>query len=495
MPRSRTSPARSLPVPRQPKRSEGQAKVVLTDRMIQTVDWFIPVGLQGSIATLWRARIFVISHLLGPFSGVAILGYLYNVQEARDWTFWLICVLCASFWALPLALKLAGELFRPALYSFCALTSVSLFGSFFYGGVSSPLLPWFLTAQMLGFFYLSERPRLVLGIIGVNLAAFAAAYFINGEFPEQVPLQGLSAAGMISVCAATLYSSMMAIYYAYVMVEHSALQEEIKNHLATAAKLRVAKHEAERANEAKAVFLAKMSHQLRTPLNAIIGYSEILLEDAEYSQSAEDVQELRSINHAGSHLLSLVSDVLRMPQTEAEADADNFDVKLQPVDLDRCLEEVSATCRTLMASNKNRFAFEKLGELGTIQTDAVRLRQILINLLGNAGKFTRNGAVVLRARRVTEGERDQVFISVQDTGIGIAAEAIPKLFKNFNQLNAGQFAGSGLGLAVSQKLAHLLHGEISVESQLNRGSEFTLRLPGLPGLPAMAGATTTAVAA
>ena len=279
---------------------------------------------------------------------------------------------------------------------------------------------------------------------------------------------------------------MMAIYYAYVMVAQSALQEEIKKHLETAAKLRIAKHDAERANEAKAVFLAKMSHQLRTPLNAIIGYSEILLEDAEASEPAVDVEELRSINNAGRHLLSLVSDVLHMPKTDA--DSDDIDVKRHPVDLDHCLGELSTTCRTLVASNGNRFDFEKPGELGTIQTDEIRLRQILINLLGNAGKFTRNGSVVLRARRATEGGHEQVLISVQDTGIGIPAEAIPKLFKNFNQLNADQYAGSGLGLAVSQKLAHLLGGEISVESRLNRGSEFTLRLP------ATASATAPAIA-
>ncbi len=449
--------------------------MVLTDRLIQAVDWFIPVGLQRSTATLWRARIFVISHVLGPVNAVVLLGYLYQVLMARDWAFWVICALCASLWVLPFALKLTGDLFRPALYSFCCLTSVSVFGAFFYGGVSSPFLPWFLTAQMLGFFYLSDRPGLILGIIGANLAIFAAAYAINGSFPDQIELHDLSTIAMISVCAATLYSSMMAVYYAYVMVAHSALQEEIKSHISTAAKLQVAKHEAERANDAKAVFLAKMSHQLRTPLNAIIGYSEILLEDAEASEPAVDVQELRSINNAGRHLLSLVSDVLHMPKTGA--DTGDVDVKLQPVDIDRCLEELSATCRPLVAGNGNRLALDKSGELGVVQTDAVRLRQILINLVGNAGKFTRNGSVVLRARRITDGDREQLLISVQDTGIGIPAESIPKLFQNFNQLNAAEYAGSGLGLAVSQKLAHLLGGDISVESQLHRGSEFTLRLP------------------
>jgi signal transduction histidine kinase len=449
--------------------------VVLIDRLIRTIDWFVPAELQRSTATHWRARIFVISHVLGPFSAVAILGYLYRVLAVHDWVFWVLCVLCGSFWTLPFVLKLARNLFKPALYSFFVLTVISVFGSFFYGGVSSPFLPWFLTAQMLGFFYLSDRPRLVLGIIGASLAAFSAAYLVMGSFPVRVPVRELSTVGMISVCAATIYNSMMAIYYAYVMVAQSALQLEIKKHLETSARLRIAKRDAELANEAKAVFLAKMSHQLRTPLNAIIGYSEILLEDSEASEQAADAEDLRAINNAGRHLLSLVSDVLHMPKIDSE----DVDVRLHPVDLDNCLEEVSATCRNLISNNGNTFALEKQAELGTIHTDETRLRQILINLLGNAGKFTKNGKVVLRARRQKEADRDQVLISVQDTGIGIPTEAIPSLFKNFNQLNANLYGGTGLGLAVSQKLAQLLHGDISVESRLGRGSEFTLRIPAI----------------
>lgn len=449
--------------------------MVLTHLLLKTVNWFIPAGLRTSTATLWRARIFVISHALGPFSAVVILGYLYRVLEARDWGFWLLCALSASFWILPFALKLWGNLLKPALYSFCVLTGISVIGAFFYGGVSSPFLPWFLTAQMNGFFYLSDRPYLVLGIIGANLAAFVAVYLLNGSFPSQIPLHDLSNLSMISICAATLYSSMMAIYYAHVMVAHSALQEEATKHLETAAKLHVAKHEAERANDNKAVFLAKMSHQLRTPLNAIIGYSEILLEDAEASAPAVDTQELKAINHAGRHLLSLVSDVLEVPQGDSDADSSHITVNLQAVDLDLCLSELSSTCRPLVASNRNRFSFEKATALGTIQTDEIRLRQILINLIGNAGKFTRNGSVVLHAQRTADGK--QVLISVKDTGIGIPAESISELFKDFSQLHADQYAGTGLGLALSQKLAHLLHGEISVTSQVNHGSEFTLRVP------------------
>jgi len=447
--------------------------MVFTDRLILAVDWFIPVELQKRTATHWRARIFVISHFLGPFSAVAILGYLYRVLPAHDWVFWILCAFCGSFWTLPFTLKLVRNLYRPALFSFCVLTCISVFGSFFYGGVSSPFLPWFLTAQLIGFFYLSDRPLMVLGIIGTTLAAFSVAYLVNGSFPERVPVENLSTAGMLSVCAATMYNSMMAIYYAYVMVAQSALQQESDEHFETAAKLRIAKRDAEEANEAKAVFLAKMSHQLRTPLNAIIGYSEILLEDTEASEQAADTEELQSINKAGRHLLSLLSDVLDMPTIDSEHTV----VKFRPVDLDDCLEDVVATCRNLISHNGNTFALEKDDELGTIETDEIRLRQILINLLGNSGKFTKNGKVSLRARRAEEGGSEQVLISVQDTGIGIPPEAIASLFENFNQVNPDLYGGTGLGLAVSQKLAQLLNGKISVESRLGRGSEFTLRLP------------------
>ncbi len=245
------------------------------------------------------------------------------------------------------------------------------------------------------------------------------------------------------------------------------------NHVETQVKLNAVKRRAEQANEAKAVFLAKMSHQLRTPLNAIIGYSEILLEDAEMSKPAADAEELRSINNAGRHLLSLVSDVLDMPKI----DSDEVDINPGLVDLDRCLEQVTATCRHLISQNGNKFALEKQGKLGLIQTDETRLRQILINLLGNAGKFTRNGEVVLRAKRLTDGNGEQVVISVKDTGIGMVPEAIPNLFKDFSRFDPDRFEGTGLGLAVSQRLARLLDGDISVESRPGRGSEFTLRLP------------------
>jgi len=449
---------------------------MFSDMLIRIIDWFIPAELRVSTANLWRARIFVISHLLGPCSAIAILGYLYRVLPVHDVVFWTICGLGGAFWLLPFALKLTRTLAWLALFSFCDLTFLSVLGSFFYGGVSSPFLPWFLAALLIGFFYLGNRPFLVVGIFAAHLVAFCTAYAVNGSFPERVPVSELSTVGMISVLCATLYVSMMAIYYAYVMIDQSALRQEIDKHLVTAAKLRQAKEAAERADEAKAVFLAKMNHQLRTPLNAIIGYSEILLEEIEPNTNSADEADLKTINSAGRHLLSLVSDVLYMPKIES----DNVEISVRQIDLEQCIDEVASTCRNLISHNGNEFVLEKSSNLGTIETDETRLRQILINLLGNAGKFTKNGSVVLRAQRVAIATTAQIIISVEDTGIGIPAEAIAGLFTDFNRANSAtskSYGGSGLGLAVSHKLARLLSGDILVESEPGRGSVFTVRLP------------------
>jgi signal transduction histidine kinase len=448
----------------------------LIDRLLKTIDWFVPAELQKNNAKLWQARIFVISHLLGPCSAILIMGYLYRVLEERDFAFWTICFLCGAFWLLPFGLKFSRTLFWLALFSFCDLTFISMFGSFFYGGVSSPFLPWCLASLLIGFFYLSDRPMLVLGVFAVQLAGLCAAYVVNGSFPERVPVHELSTVGMISALCATLYTSMMAIYYAYVMTAQSALRQEIEKRLLTAARLQRAKQEAERANEAKAVFLAKMNHQLRTPLNAIIGYSEILLEDIGPHADATNQSDLKTINNAGRHLLSLVSDVLYMPKIES----DNVDLTLRPVDLGACLDEVASTCRNLVSHNRNEFILEKSENLGTIETDETRLRQILINLLGNAGKFTKDGTITLSASRVAAATGDQIIISVKDTGIGIPPEGIAGLFTDFNDASSTtqkSYGGTGLGLPVSWKLAQLLNGDLRVQSEVGCGSTFTVRLP------------------
>ncbi|HUN53179.1 MAG TPA: ATP-binding protein [Candidatus Sulfotelmatobacter sp.] len=446
------------------------------DKLIRAVDWFVPRELRTDTGTLWRARIFAISHLLGPCLGGVIFIYLYNADPHPGLPFWTLSLLASAFWMLPFAMKWTGQLTWAALFSVSDLTLISVLGSFFYGGVSSPFLPWFLTALLLGFFYLGERPFLVLGIFAVNLAGFCIAYVVNGAFPELVPVADLSGVGVISVSAATLYTSMMAVYYANVITAQSELRKEVEAHLVTAAKMRETKERADRANEAKSVFLAKMSHQLRTPLNAVIGYSEILLEDADETGDAMEKADLKRINRAGRHLLSLVADVLDM----SKIDSDNIELLVQRFDLGNFVDDVVSTCDSLVTINGNKFFVEAAEGLGTVLSDETRLRQVLINLLSNAGKFTRHGRITLKVSRESSGVADTIVLSVQDTGIGIAPETLERLFTDFNQAEvstASLYGGTGLGLALSRKLCHVMQGEILVESELGRGSTFTVRIP------------------
>lgn len=449
---------------------------MLTGKVLQAIDWFVPEQLRTDTASLWRARIFAISHLLTPCFGVPVLGLLYVTEKSPGVPFWTICALVSIIWFLPLGMRLTQQLRWAAVCSVTTLTLLSVFGSFFYGGVSSPFLPWFLTALLLGFFYLGDRPLLVLTLFIGSIVGLSIAHQLNGSFPALVPIEALSDAGLVSVSAATVYTSMMAVYYANVVMAQSELRREAERHVITAAKMRKAKEEAERASEAKSVFLAKMNHQLRTPLNAVIGYSEILLEDAEANGDVSQIPDLERINSAGRHLLSLVTDVLDVGKIVSA----DVELVLRPLELGRFIDEVESTCRSLMTINNNQFRVEKAENLGSICADETRLRQIVINLLSNAGKFTHRGVVTLSARRGLVDQTESILISVKDTGIGISPTNIDKLFTNFSQAEvstAAKYGGTGLGLALSRNLCHLMNGEISVESELGRGSTFTVRLP------------------
>ncbi len=448
---------------------------MIQTNFLRVLDWFVPPVARTDAATLGRARIFAFSHVFGPFLGHAISIYLYFADPDRGFPFWFIVGSITAFWLLPLGLKFTGRLKDLALFSVENLIFVTLYGSYYYGGVSSPFVPWLLTALLLGFFYLGERPFLVLGMFGLNVAGFFAAYAMSGSFPQHMPLNKLSGVGVMSVICATIYVAMMALYYADVVAARSGLQHEAERHRATAERLRRAMEQAERANHEKSVFLAKMSHQLRTPLNAVIGYSEMLLEDAADYDNGQ-IADLKRINTAGKHLLSLVTDVLDMSKIEA----DKTELNIQPFDLAGFLEDVVATGRNLVTANGNELAVERGVGLGVVMSDATRLRQAVLNLLSNAGKFTKHGRVVLAVAREQDAANDWIRLTVSDTGIGIAPANLGRLFQEFNQAEAStssKYGGTGLGLALSRNLCRMMGGDILVQSELGRGSKFTIRIP------------------
>jgi GAF domain-containing protein len=230
------------------------------------------------------------------------------------------------------------------------------------------------------------------------------------------------------------------------------------------------------ASEHKSQFLASMSHELRTPLNAIIGLTEMMVTNAARFGTEKALEPLRRVNAAGTHLLSLINEVLDLSKIEAG----KLDLNPERIDLTRLIDEVIGTAGHLAEKNQNRLVVEAQENMGALTADSMRLKQILLNLLSNACKFTKEGEVALRVRKVADG-RDWVELAVVDTGIGLTAEQQAKLFQDFTQadsLTARRYGGTGLGLALSRKLARMMGGDVTVTSEEGKGSVFTVRLPG-----------------
>ena len=229
------------------------------------------------------------------------------------------------------------------------------------------------------------------------------------------------------------------------------------------------------ASQHKSQFLASMSHELRTPLNAIIGLTEMLVANAARFGTEKAQEPLRRVNAAGTHLLGLINEVLDLSKIEAG----KLELNPEPVNVARLIEEVIGTAGQLAEKNKNRLVVESADELGPLTADPMRLKQILLNLLSNACKFTKEGEVALRACRVADG-RDWIELAVADTGIGLTAEQQAKLFQDFTQadsLTSRRYGGTGLGLALSRRLARMMGGDVTVTSRPGEGSVFTVRLP------------------
>jgi signal transduction histidine kinase len=230
------------------------------------------------------------------------------------------------------------------------------------------------------------------------------------------------------------------------------------------------------ASENKSSFLSSMSHELRTPLNAIIGLTDMMVGNAARFGTEKALEPLKRIHNAGTHLLGLINQVLDLSKIEAG----KLDLSPESVALAPLIDQVIGTARQLAEQNKNRLVVDTAENLGTLTVDPMRLRQILLNLLSNACKFTKEGEVSLRARRIVGG-RDTIELAIADSGIGMTPEQLGRLFQEFSQAEAStakKYGGTGLGLAITRKLARMMGGDVTVTSEHGKGSLFTVSLPG-----------------
>jgi signal transduction histidine kinase len=264
-----------------------------------------------------------------------------------------------------------------------------------------------------------------------------------------------------------------------------ARAEEANRQLAETLELRVMERttelsdtlqQLEAASRHKSEFLANMSHELRTPLNAIIGYSEMLLEEAEAAQQTEFASDLQKIGTSGTHLLELVNEVLDF----AKIESGKMELYLETFNVPQMLIDAAAVVQPLADKNESSLAVRCDDSVGIIYADLTKVRQTLINLLGNACKFTRKGSIILTATRRYQAGEDWISFSVADTGIGINAQQMSRLFQPFSQADSSttrKYGGTGLGLVLSQQMCRMMGGDIAVESEEGKGSTFICTLP------------------
>jgi signal transduction histidine kinase len=298
--------------------------------------------------------------------------------------------------------------------------------------------------------------------------AQAAKNIAGGQWRQRVPARGSGEAVQLAEAFNEMTESL--VHWHEEATARTRSLEDTQQHL------REARDAADAANGAKSTFLANMSHELRTPLNAIIGYSEMLKEQAEDLQLEDFVRDFDRILGSSRHLVSLINNVLDLSKIEAG----RMDLDISEFDFEEMIRNVGQTTQTLVNARGNALIVESPHPIGSLRQDRTKLQQVLLNLIGNASKFTEKGRIRVRTSLEPRHGASFLVVKVSDTGIGIAPEQLARLFRAFTQAEASttrQYGGTGLGLVISQKLCELMGGTLEVESTREVGTTFTLRIP------------------
>jgi signal transduction histidine kinase len=447
-----------------------------TTRLNASVDWFIPEHLKQSRNMLQAVRMFLFSHLFGPLLGHTISLSMLYIGGQADLSWWILFLAITAFWPFAIVLRLTGWYVPLALISIENLLFCIFWGCYQYGGMTSPIMPWLVTVPLLAFFYLPERSTriIVTVLIVANLALFYGIYSAMGFRETAAAPHGLVLLGLVSTLCASVYVSMMALYFASIVYSQGELEQEVQRHQTTERELRDATGEAQRALLAKSEFLAKMSHELKNPLNAIIGYSEILIEDVHETETQKS-NDLTSIRKAGYRLLDLINALLELSKLEAG----KVGLHVEEFELADLFEKLASRSRSSIAANGNTLVVRPPPP-GKIVCDPQKLQRVVEGLLSNAAKFTKNGRITFSASM----QDDSCIVSIQDTGIGISEAQMATLFETFGRSEDETASKYGdevrLGVPLAFRYCELMGGKLSVQSKLGEGSTVTVSLPRRP---------------
>ena len=439
------------------------------------LDYFIPMELQVQADTHRRARMFMLSHVCGPFLGNVIPIYLYFINGIEtDFRFWTFLCSVTAFWIYPFALRYTKKYKTLAFISIANLNFCIFWACFSYGGIYSPFLPWVLVIPVLSFLYLPAtgltRSVILTQIVG-SVGLFGWLVVSGFEFPP-VNLEEFQIIGIISTVSASIYVTMMAIYFANFFRDQLAFERELGDLRTASDNLRNLTQAAKQATAAKADFVASMSHELRTPLNAVIGYSQLLLDDAADEGDAEAARDIGHIHSAGAHLLRLVDDILDFSKIEAG----KMPVQPSVEDSTNALNRIVAEARQLAKERGYALESEIDGGATSLLLDWQALGRSVIHLVS---AVTPGGDSDVQLRAMASADRGVVIV-VTDPAVregSVGSDSIFDVFSDVSDTSSTKYGGAGISLALALKFAQLIGGVIEVGSNRDGRRVFTLKAP------------------
>lgn len=454
-------------------------------RLGNLLDHFIPAEMQVNAESHRRARMFMLSHAFGPILGNSIPLYMAITGISRDYRVVVFFLSILTFWTYPFFLRKTGRYELIAFISVQNLVFCALWACWAYGGMASPFLPWILIFPLLAFLYLPSTGRvrnvLLVQIFG-SVAAFIALCFSGIALPH-VDLDQLQTIGMISMASVAIYFSMMSLYFAKMFHEQREFTRELNGLVSTSDNLRNLTAAANQASAAKADFVAGMSHELRTPLNAIIGYSQLLLEEAEDEKDDASIADLRRVHQSGSDLLSLIDDILAYSRIEAGKMPLNasFDDAANHIEAWRHgLQELSL---------RQGYSVELSAAPGplTLQTDWSSAGATIKHLAAGIAASADDGRMTITIERKGSGLVAR-FTDLDESGRSRPITIMREMFEHTDDSSPTKYGRTGIEIALAFKLAQLLCGTIDQAKSSDGSNSIMLTIPDLAAIEPAAAA-------